>query len=137
MTSNRTPQTIAFTGPGTGNPGGTATLSATATSGLPVSFSVDATSTGICSVSGTNGDTVTYAAAGNCVIDSNQPGNGTYAAAPQVSQTVVVGVVATRTPQTIAFTGPGTGNPGGTATLSATATSGLPVSFSVDATSTG
>ncbi|MGH9302089.1 MAG: hypothetical protein ACRD0E_09420, partial [Acidimicrobiales bacterium] len=41
-------------------------------------------------MSGTNGDTVTYAAAGNCVVDSNQPGNGTYAAAPQVSQTVVV-----------------------------------------------
>ena len=45
---------------------------------------------GVCSVSGTNGTTVNYAAAGNCVIDANQAGNSTYAAAPQVQQTITV-----------------------------------------------
>jgi hypothetical protein len=41
----------------------------------------------VCTVSGS---TVSYAAAGSCVIDANQAGNATYAAAPQVQQTIKV-----------------------------------------------
>jgi hypothetical protein len=40
----------------------------------------------VCTVSG---GTVTYAAAGSCVIDANQAGNATYAAA-QAQQTITV-----------------------------------------------
>jgi uncharacterized repeat protein (TIGR01451 family) len=54
-------------------------------------FSVDPSSgTGVCTVSGTNGTTVNYTAAGSCVIDANQAGNASYTAAPQVSQTITV-----------------------------------------------
>src|SRR5262249_47744282 len=84
------PQLISFTAPTSGLVGGSDTLSATGGgSGNPVKFSVDSSSDpGVCSVSGTNGATVTYAAAGSCVIDANQDGNGTYAAAPQVQKTI-------------------------------------------------
>jgi hypothetical protein len=51
---------------------------------------VDSASAGVCTLSGsTSGSTVTYTAAGSCVIDASQPGNGTYAAA-QAKQTITV-----------------------------------------------
>jgi hypothetical protein len=59
-------------------------------SGNPVVFSADPASAKVCNASGTNGTTVTYTAAGNCVIYANQAGTGTYAAAPQVQQTITV-----------------------------------------------
>lgn len=85
-----TPQSISFTAPSSGVVGGSATLSATGGgSGNPVVFSTDATSgTGVCSVTGT---TVSYTAVGSCVIDANQAGNASFAAAPQVQQTIAVG----------------------------------------------
>jgi hypothetical protein len=75
-----TPQTIAFPFPGAQLVGTPLTLAATASSGLPVSF----TASGSCTVS--NG-VATFAAAGDCSILASQPGNATYAAAPQVQQT--------------------------------------------------
>jgi hypothetical protein len=91
IASGLTPQTISFTGPGTGLVGGNATLSATGGgSGNPVVFSISPSSAGVCDVTGTNGTTVNYTAAGSCVIDANQAGNATYAAANQVQQTVNV-----------------------------------------------
>ena len=63
------------------------TPSATATSGLPVTFTLDATSTG-CTLSPTGA--VSFATDGLCVIDANQAGNGTWAPAPQAQQTVRV-----------------------------------------------
>jgi hypothetical protein len=82
-------QSISFTGaPDSGLVGGSATLSATATSGLPVTLSVDSGSgAGVCSLSGS---TVTYAAAGTCLIDANQAGNATYAAVPQAQLKIAV-----------------------------------------------
>jgi hypothetical protein len=74
---------------------------------------------------------VTYAAAGSCVIDANQAGNGTYTAAPQAQQKITVA----GKPQSITFTAPGSGTVGVPLTLSATASSGLKVAFSVDPTS--
>jgi hypothetical protein len=57
-------------------------------SGNPVVFSVDPSSgPSVCRVSGT---TVTYAAAGSCVIDANQAGNDSYADAPQVQGKITV-----------------------------------------------
>jgi hypothetical protein len=85
-------QVIGFTGPGTGTVGGSASLTATGgVSGNPVVFTVDASSgAGVCGVSGTNGSTVNYTAAGSCVIDANQAAGHGYAAAAQVQQTITV-----------------------------------------------
>ena len=66
--------------------GGTGTVSATATSGLAVSFSSNTPS--VCTVSG---GTVTGNALGICVVAASQPGNFLYAAAPQATQSFRVG----------------------------------------------
>jgi hypothetical protein len=89
---NQAPQTITFTGPGTGTVGTSATLSATGgASGSPVTFTIDATSgAGVCNVSGTNGTTLNYTAVGPCVINANQAGNANYLAAPQVQRSSTV-----------------------------------------------
>ena len=65
--------------------GGAATVSATATSGLAVSFSSN--TPGICTVSG---GTVTGIGAGTCTIAANQAGDATHDAAPQVTQDITV-----------------------------------------------
>lgn len=85
-------QTITFANPGPGVVGQPAALTVTGgASGNPVVFSVDGSSgAGVCSVSGTNGATVNYLAAGTCVIDANQAGGNGYTAAPQVQQSVTV-----------------------------------------------
>ena len=124
-------QSISFTAPGSGTAGGSAALSATGGgSGNPVVFSVDPSSgPGVCTVSGT---TVTYTAAGSCVIDANQPGTGSYVDAPQVQHTITVNGVL----QSISFTAPASGTVRGSAALSATGGgSGNPVVFSVDPSS--
>jgi hypothetical protein len=83
---------ITFSSPGPGVVGQSATLTATGgASGNPVVFSVDpASGSGVCTVSGANGATVNYLAAGSCVIDANQAAGNGYAAASQVQQTVTV-----------------------------------------------
>jgi trimeric autotransporter adhesin len=82
----------------------------------------------VCRVSGS---TVTYLAAGSCVIDANQAGNATYAAAPQVQRTVAVSKIA----QSISFSAPASGKVKGSGKLSATGGgSGNPVVFSSGAT---
>jgi eukaryotic-like serine/threonine-protein kinase len=124
-------QSISFTAPASGTAGGSAALSATGGgSGIPVVFSVDPSSgPGVCAVSG---NTVTYTAAGSCVIDANQAGAGRYADAPQVQRTIMVNAI----PQSISFTAPASGTVRGSAALSATGGgSGNPVVFSVDSTS--
>jgi hypothetical protein len=80
------PTAVAVGGPpaALGGPGYTPT--ATATSGLPVAITLDATSTGCTLSSGL----VSFTAAGTCVIDADQAGNGTYAPAPQVQQSITV-----------------------------------------------
>lgn len=61
------------------------TLSATADSGLPVSFSSSTVT--ICTV---NGNTVKLVAAGDCSITASQTGNATYNSAPPITQTFKV-----------------------------------------------
>ena len=48
-------------------------------SGNPVIFSIDASATSVCSITG---GVVSFAAAGSCVIDANQAGNANYNPAP-------------------------------------------------------
>jgi Peptidase family M28 len=96
------------------------TLAATASSGLPVTFST----AGACAVSG---NLVTLAAAGGCTIIAAQAGNADYEPAPTVAQAITVG----RGSQTITFAPLADqtyGNP--PLVVSATASSGLPVTFS-------
>ena len=97
------------------------TLSATASSLLAVSFA--STTSGVCTVSGA---TVTLVAVGTCTIQATQAGNANYAAATAVnqsfqvtpgSQTITFGAIANQTLGSAPFT------------LSATASSGLAVSF--------
>src|SRR5205085_1429517 len=129
-------QTIHFTsappaGASAGDPSYTA--AATATSGLPVTFSADPTSAGVCSVSGA---TVSLTGSGTCTIDADQAGDASNAAAPQAQQSFPVGL----TTQTISFTSPPPGGAvvgGPTYTVSATASSGLPVTFAVAPASAG
>ena len=80
FTKTNQSQTIAF-GPLADKTYGDAdfNVSATAGSGLPVSF----TASGSCSVSGT---TIHITAAGGCTITANQAGGGQYNAAPAVPQ---------------------------------------------------
>jgi hypothetical protein len=118
-------QTINFTAPTSPVTYGISpiTLQATATSGLAITFSV---------VSGpgtVSGNTLTVTGAGTIVVAANQAGNGTYSAAPQVTQNVVVNQAS----QTINFTAPTSPvtYPASPITLSATASSGLAVAFSV------
>jgi hypothetical protein len=122
-------QTITFANPGTQTVGTPLTLSATASSGLAVSFA--STTTSVCTVSGT---TATFIAAGTCTIQATQAGNSTYAAATPVSQSFTVSA-ASLTAQTITFANPGTQTVGTQLTLSATASSGLAVSFASTTTS--
>ena len=83
-------------------------LTATASSTLPVSYSLGgATTNGSCTV--TSAGIVTVHALGNCQIHANQAGDSTYAAAPQVSQTFVVGPARPSAPFITAVT-PGNGS---------------------------
>jgi sugar lactone lactonase YvrE len=103
--------------------GKTFSLSATASSGLAVSFA--STTTGVCTVSGT---TATIVSSGACIIAATQAGNSDYAAATPVSVSYTIG----QTTQSITFApsvSSYTYSSGGTFSLSATATSGLAVSF--------
>ena len=129
FTVNGRSQTITFNNPGIQTIGTPLTLSATASSGLAVSFA--STTTSVCTVSGT---TATFIAAGTCTIQATQPGNSTYAAATPISQSFTVNP-ATKTPQTITFNNPGTQTVGTPLTLVATASSGLTVSFASQTTS--
>jgi len=102
------------------------TLSATATSGLTVSFA--STTPSVCTVAGTNASLLT---AGTCILRATQAGNADYSAATLVQQNVVVHLA----PQTINFPAIASQKVGANVTLSATASSGLTVSFSSATTS--
>jgi Bacterial Ig domain len=129
-------QTITFTStaPAGAKVGGpTYTVTATASSGLPVTLTIDAAASSVCTISGsTSGSTVSFIGAGTCVIDANQAGNADYNAAPQVQQSDPVA----KGDQTITFTStaPAGAKAGGpTYTVTATASSGLPVTLTIDA----
>ena len=128
-------QTITYTStaPAAATVGGaTYNVTATASSGLPVTFTIDATATSVCSIAGS---TVSFMAVGTCVIDANQAGDANWNPAPQAQQSFTVG----QGSQTISFTStaPAAAKVGGTTyNVTATATSGLPVTFTIDATAT-
>ena len=81
-------QTISFSALGGKSLGDPAfAVSASATSGLAVAFS--STTSAVCTVSGS---TVSLVGTGTCTVAANQAGNGSYSAAPQVTQSFAVGM---------------------------------------------
>jgi virginiamycin B lyase len=132
-----TPQTITFTStpPSKAVYGGSYTVSATATSGLSVNFSIDTASTaGACSINGSG--VVSFTGVGTCMIDANQAGNADWLPAPQAQQSFTIG----QAPQTITFTSTPPTSPafGSTYTVFATGGgSGNPVTFGINPESNG
>jgi large repetitive protein len=102
--------------------GGSAELRAAATSGLAISYAVLA---GPCLVSRR---TVTATMAGTCTIAADQAGDARYREAPRMT----MGVLVFRAAQTISFPAVEDLTVGGTATLGATASSGLPITYHLD-----
>jgi hypothetical protein len=101
------------------------TVSATASSGLTVSFASQTTA--VCTTSGTNGSTVTLVMVGPCTVQATQGGNSNFSPAAPVNQSFQV----TQASQTISFAAlPNVPLSAGSITVSATATSGQPVTFS-------
>jgi hypothetical protein len=114
-------QTITFANPGTHTYGTPLALSATASSGLAVTFT--STTTLVCTVSGS---TATFLSPGTCTIQATQAGSTYVAAAAPVSQSFTVN----KATQTITLpTIPTTTLITGTVTEVATASSGLPVTL--------
>jgi hypothetical protein len=100
------------------------TVSATASSGLAVTF----TASGTCSSSGANGATITLTGAGSCTVTAHQAGNANYNPASDVSQTFTIA----KANQTITFNSLSNkvyGDP--PFTVAAAASSGLAVTFTV------
>ncbi|WP_157801273.1 IPT/TIG domain-containing protein [Sphingobium sp. LB126] len=132
VTVGQATQTVAFTStpPSSAIVGGAYNLTATASSGLPVAFTIDPSSSTVC---GLSGSAVTFTAAGTCTIDADQAGSADHTAAPRVQQSVVV----TQALQTITFTStpPSPAAVGTTYNPAAIASSGLPVAFTIDPSS--
>ena len=80
-------QTIQFAAPPALTLYGTASVKAAASSGLPVNFGTSTPQ--VCTVVGNTG-AVTAIGAGLCTITANQPGDASYQAAPQVTQSITV-----------------------------------------------
>lgn len=123
------PQVIVFAPPPTPAVNETtATVSATASSGLPVRYS--SRTPALCAVDPSTG-VVTASASGPCTVAANQPGDTTFAAAPQVTQDV-----------TFRFQGVVTFQPAPSmavhdlATVTAVESAGLPVTYAASTPAT-
>ncbi len=113
------------------------TYTPTATGGgslNPVTFTIDASATSVCSIGVANA--VSFTAVGTCKINADQAGNTNYTAAPQVSQSFAVGLGS----QAITFTSTAPAAAvvaGPTYTPTATGGGSLnPVTFTIDASAT-
>jgi hypothetical protein len=127
ISSGQLAQTINFPAIPQQAVGNSLAVSATASSGLPVSFSV--VQNGICSISG---NVVTFLNGGACGVIASQAGNANFSAAANVGQVVQVGGASQ---QTVNFTAIGTQAVGNTVALSATGSSGLAATFSTNSPS--
>ncbi len=115
--------------PHAGSTHGTYSASASATSGDSVAITLDKSSTG-CSLSDAK---VTFTGSGTCLVDFNDPGNATYAAAAQVQQSIKVYSSNTITTSTF----PKAASNGGAYAPGLSATSGDKVVMSLGKYSTG
>jgi hypothetical protein len=100
------------------------TVSATSSSGLPVTFKTATTT--VCTAGGTDGATITLIKTGTCTVQATQPGSVSYKPAQTVSRNFTVSKAA----QSITFGALSNKTLAQSpVTLSATTTSGLPVTF--------
>lgn len=122
LTIAKAGQTIAFVAVGSVQPRDSIGLSATASSGLPVTFSV------IRGPATVSGGTLAVTGGGEIVVRASQPGGPNHLAATDVDQTIA----STKLAQTITF-GELADRPAsdGPVALNATASSGLPVVFTI------
>ena len=130
-------QTITFTKPSDVRLSvGTRSISASTTSSLLLTFT--STTTEICTVAAgslsgaTTTATVTLVAGGTCVITASQAGNGSWYEATSVTQTFIV---TGATVQTITFTQSNVNIDTSPIEITASASSGLPVTFAVTTSS--
>ncbi len=128
VTIAKATQTVSFTSsaPTNATYGGPAyAVTATTSSNLPVTLAISGASAPVCALSGSSsGSMVTFTAPGTCLIDADQAGDATFAAAPQTTQSFQVGLGV----QTLSIAAPTfIYLADGPATLTATASSGLPV----------
>ena len=125
ISSGNGPMTISSspTSTATYAPGLSLALAATSSAGLPVSYSCSPAN-----VASVSGSTMTILSAGALKVTASQPGNSLWAAAKPVNQSLTVAkalqTISFPTPSPIAYAS------GGVVTLTATSSSGLPVSFS-------
>ncbi|MCU1365194.1 MAG: large protein, partial [Ilumatobacteraceae bacterium] len=99
-------------------------VTASASSSLPVAFTT--TTPAVCAATGTNGSTIVLVDGGTCTVRADQPGDGVYAAAPAVTRSFAVSKLA----NTITFASIAKQMlPQSPLTLTATASSGLAVTF--------
>ena len=112
-------QAITFDQPADQALGSDANLTATASSGLAVSFTSNTPA--VCTIAGA---TVTPQSTGTCTITSTQAGNATYYAASDVAKSFAI-----KSAQTITFNQPADLTLGNNVDLTATASSGLAVSY--------
>jgi predicted outer membrane repeat protein len=124
LTNDKWSQTITFANPGNRVYGTTPTLTATASSGLPVTFS--SSTTGVCTI--TSSGALTLITTGTCAINADQAGNGNYSAATGVPQSF--SVTAASQGITVTTAAPTSAAYNSQFTVAATASSGLPVSYS-------
>ncbi len=126
ITATKVQQSISFTtSTSTATALGTYSVAATATSGLVVTIGVASASSSVCSISGS---TVTFLTGGTCVLEANQAGDANFDPAAQALQTLNVSTAA----QTISFTRPADlANGSNAVQLAASASSALPVSYSL------
>jgi hypothetical protein len=118
-------QMIIFGPPPAATIGQVVPLSASATSGLAVTYTSGTPE--VCTVSGSTATTIK---AGTCSITASQAGDSRYLAAPEMAESFQVH--AGSQTQTITFGPPPQAKVGEAVTLSASATSGLAVSFRSD-----
>jgi YD repeat-containing protein len=120
-----TSQTITWTQPSTQTATVPLALMGTASSGLPVSYS--SLTPAICTISSDafGNPYALMLAYGNCSLQAQQVGNAVYSAAPNVGWTFLVNLAN----QTITFPSVSAQTVGTTVTLTATASSGLPIGY--------
>ncbi len=115
--------------------GGTGTISATASSGLAVSLSSNTPA--VCTVPAASNSPALITVLGTaiqgstCQISASQAGNGNYAAAPTLTRNITLG----QGSQTLSFAAAPTVVVGGTGTVSATSSAGLPVTYTTNSSS--
>ena len=117
-------QTITFNQPADQTLGSDASLTATASSGLEVSFTSN--TPGVCTVAGV---TVTPQSTGTCTITSTQAGGGIYYPAENVTKSLAI-----KATQAITFNQPAELTLGDDVDLTATASSDLDVSYTSSTT---